>query len=122
MALPRLLAHLNKRFLNPKELKKGGRPVLTHVGRSSGKTFETPLDAHPVDGGFIFFPLYGSESDWVKNILTAKAARLTIEGRLVDLVSPRLITRDVALAQIPSNKRPPGILRIGEFLQMDSTP
>jgi deazaflavin-dependent oxidoreductase (nitroreductase family) len=62
------------------EIKRGNRPVLSHVGRSSGKTYETPLDAHAVEGGYIFIANYGRDSDWVKNILAAGTAALRVDG------------------------------------------
>lgn len=31
--LPRWLAQLNKRVFNPREIRRGTRPVLVHVGR-----------------------------------------------------------------------------------------
>ncbi len=121
MPVPRLMALVNKRLFNRLELRRGVRPVLSHVGRSSGKTFRTPLDAHPVEGGYIFILMYGADSDWVKNILAAGTARLTIGDEEIDLVSPRLVSKDVAWPQMAEvTKEPPKFLRITEFLQMDS--
>ncbi len=76
MPMPRWVARINKRVFNPMELRRGVRPVLTHVGRSSGKTYRTPLDAHLIEGGYIFIVMYGSDSDWVQNVLAAGAATL----------------------------------------------
>ena len=120
MPVPQWVAQVNKRIFNRMELKRGVRPVLTHVGRSSGKTYRTPLDAHPVDNGYIFIVMYGSGSDWVKNVLAAGTAGLEIGGDEFDLVSPRLVTKDVAWRRLPaSTKAPPNFLRVTEFLQMD---
>ena len=80
MPMPRWVAHVNRRVVNKAELKRGVRPLLTHVGRSSGKTYQVPLDAHPVDNGYLFIPLYGSGSDWVKNVLATGTARLNPNG------------------------------------------
>ena len=94
--------------------------MITHVGRSSGQTYHTPLDAHPVEGGYIFILVYGSESDWAKNILAAGTARLKVGAKDLDLVSPRVITKDAAWEQLPATtKAPPTYLRITEYLQMD---
>jgi deazaflavin-dependent oxidoreductase (nitroreductase family) len=120
MPMPRWWGHVNKRLFNPRELKRGVRPVLTHVGRTSGKTYRTPLDAHRVDGGYLFILVYGSESDWVRNVLSAGHARLTIEGEGHDLTGPRLIDDDEAWEALPDTvKRPPRFLRITEYLRMD---
>jgi deazaflavin-dependent oxidoreductase (nitroreductase family) len=102
------------------EVKRGKRPVLTHLGRSSGKTYQTPLDAHPVDDGYIFIINYGARSDWVQNILAAGTAQLTVDGETVELDSPRLVTKEVAWPQMAAGtKELPGWLNITEFLQMD---
>ena len=120
MPMPLWWGQINKRVFNPRELKKGDRPVLTHVGRSSGKVYETPLDAHQADGGYIFILVYGSKSDWVQNILAAGSATLRKNGQDTQLTNPRLVTKDEAWQQVdPATKEPPGILRISEFLQMD---
>ena len=118
--MPRWWGHINKRVFNPGQIKKGVSPVVTHVGRSSGRTYQTPLDAHPVDGGYIFILVYGSGSDWVKNILAAGSATLRVEGEDTPLVSPRLVTEETAWRLLPpATKRPPKLLRISEYLQMD---
>jgi deazaflavin-dependent oxidoreductase (nitroreductase family) len=62
------------------EVRRGARPVLIHTGRTSGKTYRTPLDAHHPPDGYLFIPLYGPRTDWVKNVLAAQAARLSIDG------------------------------------------
>ena len=120
MPMPLWFGQVNKRVFNKLELKRGKRPVLTHVGRSSRKTYRTPLDAHPVDNGYLFILVYGSGSDWAKNVLAAGTASLKVGGDEFELVSPRLVTKDVAWQLLPSTvKAPPNFLRITEFLQMD---
>ena len=120
MPLPRWLAQINKRVFNRWELKRGVRPVLIHIGRTSGGTYETPLDAHRVDGGYIFICNYGSRSDWVKNIVASGTATLRIDGEEIDLVAPRLITAEEAIGQLPAGtKTPPRSMNVTEFLRMD---
>lgn len=120
MPVPRWLAQINKRVFNKLELRRGVRPLLTHVGRTSGTTYRTPLDAHPVDSGFLFIVNYTSKSDWVKNVLAAGKAHLEIRGDEWDLVSPRLITREEA-AQIASAdvNLQPGRIKGLEYLLME---
>lgn len=121
MPMPLWWGHINKRIFNPRELRSGIRPVLTHVGRVSGRIYRTPLDAHPVDGGFVFILVYGSRSDWVQNALAAGSATLTVDRKSIDLTSPRLISKDEAWDLVdPETKEPPGFLNIGEFLRMDT--
>lgn len=123
MPVPRFMAHVNKRVFNKLELRKGKRPVLTHVGRSSRRTFRTPLDAHPVEKGYIFILMYGSDSDWVKNVLAAGRASLRVDNQDLELVSPRLTSKDEAWQQLPEATKPPAdFLRVTEYLQMDLRP
>ncbi len=120
MPMPLWWGHINKWIFNRIELKRGARPVLRHVGRSSGKTYRTPLDAHRVDGGYIFILVYGSKSDWVQNVLAAGTATLEIDGDEVALVAPKVITKDEAWQQLPATtKAPPEFFRISEYLRMD---
>ena len=107
MPIPRWVAKVNRRILNPKEVKRGVYPVITHVGRSSGDTYHTPLGAHRVEGGFIFFGLYGSETDWVQNALASGTATLMVGEEQFDLVSPRIMTTEHAWQLLPSATKPP---------------
>ena len=120
MPVPKLVAKFNKRFINPREVKRGNWPVLVHVGRSSGKTYRTPLEVHPVDGGYVFILMYGSGSDWVQNVLAAGSATLDVGGKAVELVSPRLVSKEHAWQLMATDtKAPPGFLRVSEYLQVD---
>jgi deazaflavin-dependent oxidoreductase (nitroreductase family) len=120
MPMPRWWGHINKRVFNPRAIAGGRWPVLTHVGRTSGATYQTPLDAHAVEGGYLFVLVYGSGSDWVQNVLAADGARLRVDGEEVELAAPRLVGRDEAFRALPDEvARPPKVLRITEFLRMD---
>lgn len=120
MPMPRWWTHVNKRVFNPAELRRGVRPVLTHVGRRSGTPYRTPLDAHPVDGGYVFILVYGAGSDWVRNTLAAGHARLAVGGQEIELAAPRVIGHDEAWQAIgPEVKQPPKALHITEYLRMD---
>jgi deazaflavin-dependent oxidoreductase (nitroreductase family) len=120
MPMPRWWGHINKRVFNPRAIASGTWPVLTHVGRTSGATYRTPLDAHPVEGGYLFVLVYGSGSDWVQNVLAADRAQLRVDGREVELAAPRLVGEDEAFQALPDEvARPPRLLRIREFLRMD---
>ena len=120
MPLPKWLTLITKHVFNPMEIRRGVRPVLIHVGRSSGRTFETPLDAHPIEGGYLFIMNYGRDSDWVKNILAAGAATLRIEGSETALVAPQVISKEEALPLLPAtSKWVPDRMNVTECLRMD---
>ena len=121
MPLPRWLAHINKRVFNPMEVRRGARPVLIHTGRSSGKTYRTPLDAHRLPDGYLFIPLYGPRTDWVKNVLAAQAARLSIDGHEIELQTPRLVKKKDVWPMVPTtSKSYPGSSDESELLRMTS--
>jgi len=120
MPLPRWLAHINKRVFNPIEVRRGARPVLIHTGRSSGKTYRTPLDAHPLPGGYLFIPLYGPRTDWVRNVMAAQGARLSVDGQEIELRSPRLVKKKDIWPLVPTtSKSYPGISSESQLLRMD---
>jgi len=120
MPLPRWLGRFNGRIFNPKVIKKGDIAVITHVGRSSGRNYQTPLDAFPFDGGYVFFPLYGSDSDWVLNVMAAGEATLTVDHVDIVLTAPTVITRDEVSQLLPSTVKPPAkFMNVSDFLRMD---
>ena len=112
MSLPRWLGRINKRVFNPLEIRRGKRAVLTHAGRRSGRLYKTPLDAHSVENGYVFFVNYGVGCDWVQNILAAGKAGLIIGDQNYDLDQPRLISDEEAAQSLPpGTKRPPRVPR-----------
>ena len=122
MPMPLWWGHINKRVFNPRSLRNGKWQVIEHVGRSSGTTYRTPIDALRVDDGIIVVLVYGSRSDWVQNVLASGTAKLDIDGETLELAEPELMTLDEAFALLPADaKRPPGFLRINECLHMRST-
>jgi len=45
--------------------------ILTHMGRKSGKVYQTAVNVFRTPNGFIIALTYSSQSEWVKNVLTA---------------------------------------------------
>ena len=120
MPMPLWWGHINKRVFNPIALRGEKYAVMTHVGRSSGATYRTPMDAHPTGDGYVFVLVYGSRSDWVRNVLASGSASLRVDGQDVLLTSPRLVDEEEAFGAVSSDvKRPPKMLKITEFLRMD---
>lgn len=59
-------------------------------------------------GGYLFVLVYGSESDWVRNVLAAGRARLTVDGEDVGLTTPRLLHEDEAWQVLPDTVKRQG--------------
>ncbi|ANZ41019.1 hypothetical protein BBK82_38605 [Lentzea guizhouensis] len=120
MPMPLWWGHINKRVFNRIVLRGDKYPVMTHVGRTSGATYRTPMDALPTGDGYVFILVYGSRSDWVRNVLASGSARLRVDGKEVELTAPRLVGEEEAFGTVsPGAKRPPKMLKITEFLRMD---
>jgi len=119
MPYPRWLAHVNKRIFNPGQVRRGKYPVVTHVGRSSGRSYQTPLDAYPTKTGYVLVARYGPESDWVRNVLTTEAATLRISGEDHELRSPRLVSLDEAIDALLSDEPPADFIKAEDFVLMD---
>ncbi len=106
MPIPRRIARFNRRFTNQLTLKVAGYlpgfAIVSHVGRKSGRAYRTPVNAFRTDSGYIIALTYGSESDWVKNVLAAGSCELQTRGRRARLFDPRINTdRSKGWAPLP---------------------
>ena len=67
----------------------------------------------------MFIPLYGPRTDWVRNVLAAQGAQLSIDGRHIDLRSPRLVKKKDIWPLVPiTTKSYPGISDESELLHI----
>src|SRR4051812_25980471 len=100
------LRAFNKRFFNPLMLKLAGKKyvpiaVVRHVGRRSGKPFETPVMARPVRGGFVIALIYGSDVDWYRNVMAAGGAIMRWQGRERAIAKPEPADSKKAMPLFP---------------------
>jgi deazaflavin-dependent oxidoreductase (nitroreductase family) len=97
-----------------------GFGILSYIGRKSGKAYRTPINVFKRGDAYIFALTYGSEVDWVKNVLVAGECDLQTRGRLVHLVEPELFV-DPTRRLMPLPVRVIlGINDVNEFLRMRS--
>jgi deazaflavin-dependent oxidoreductase (nitroreductase family) len=84
------------RYLNPITRPLARRlpsfAILTHRGRTSGRTYRTPINVFRRGDAYIFLLTYGSDVQWVKNVLASGSCSIETRGRVVTLVEPELIT------------------------------
>lgn len=96
MPLPRSLAKANRVGLNRVAVLVAGHlpgfALVHHQGRRSGRPYTTPVNAFRMGNGYRLAPTYGADSDWVRNVLAAGEFDLTVRGRTVHLVEPKLET------------------------------
>jgi deazaflavin-dependent oxidoreductase (nitroreductase family) len=92
--------------------------ILTHIGRTSGKTYRTPINVFRRGDHYLFALTYGSDVQWLKNIIAAGTCQMRTRGRDVQLVEPELIT-DPELRLMPLPVRIMGrAMRVTELLSM----
>lgn len=95
----------NKRVLNPAMLALAGRrhwyaARLEHVGRRSGHRYATPVVAVPVQGGFAIPLPYGTDVDWLRNVLAAGGATVVYAGERHLVSDPVVMASDLIQPQL----------------------
>lgn len=92
------------RVVNPVTRRFAGRlpafGLLTHIGRTSGRAYVTPINVFRRGDRYLFALTYGSGVQWVRNVLAAGGCTLRTRGRDVRLVEPELIV-DAKLRLLP---------------------
>ena len=74
---PRGFARFNRRVANPAmRLAAGWLPpfaIVRHRGRRTGRDYATPVLAFGTEDGLVVAVLYGTSSDWVRNVLGGRS-------------------------------------------------
>jgi deazaflavin-dependent oxidoreductase (nitroreductase family) len=100
--------HAVNRYVNPVTRPVASKlptfAILTHRGRKSGRTYRTPINVFRRGDDYFFFLTYGSDVEWVKNVLVAGSCSIETRGRVVELMEPELIT-DPELRPAPPHVR-----------------
>jgi deazaflavin-dependent oxidoreductase (nitroreductase family) len=100
----RWLAKINIAFTNRiTGLFAGWLPgfgILTHVGRKSGGVYRTPINVFRAPNGFVIALTYSTQSEWVKNVLSAGGCELKTRGKKYQLSSPKVV-RDPTRRRFP---------------------
>ena len=80
--------------------------VVHHVGRTTGRAYETPIGAVKTDDGFVIALPYGSNTDWLKNVLARGQATIVHDGASHAVDQPEVVAvADVALLFSPNDQR-----------------
>jgi deazaflavin-dependent oxidoreductase (nitroreductase family) len=120
MPLPKRLARFNRLVTNP-VLRPVARmlpgfAIVSHVGRRSGRAYRTPVNLYRSQDRYVIALTYGSDSQWVRNVLAAGAADIETRGQRLHLVEPEVV-HDTQRSLVPGPVRP--ILRlanVSEFM------
>lgn len=122
--LLRVAYPLYKYVFNPRTLRaaeRGDTPygVLHHIGRSSGATYESPVEAVRTSDGVIVPLMYGPRVDWCRNILAAGGCTLSLTGKEFTLSAPEVVPAIIAEPQLPAkNARMLHRLGVAHYLSL----
>lgn len=76
---------------------RGPFSLVRHIGRKSGKTFETPLILATTDGGFVAELTYGDTVNWYRNIVAAGRCDVVVKGRVHHIDCIETMSTDAGL-------------------------
>lgn len=113
-----------KHFVNPvlRNLTRSSRgpfALLRHVGRRSGKTYETPIMVFRLEDGFVIVLTYGRQVDWLRNLQAADQGSLRWHKREYVFQKPVFIDAKTAeLALPPLIKRVLRLRGVHEFVKL----
>lgn len=110
LRIRRVWLSLIKHTVNPltRQLARssiGPFSLIRHVGRRSGKTYETPLIVAPIRGGFMIELTYGADVDWHKNIVAAGGCTVIRRGQVYVIHQIEQVNTATGLAAFPPAQR-----------------
>jgi len=109
---------------NPLQLRSAGTPgtyasVIRHQGRRTGRTYQTPVWAVPTEDGFVVAIVYGSGTDWLKNVVASGAAAIVHHGETYPVDQPEIVAMDSAWAYFPATlQRTHRLVRVNGCLRV----
>ncbi|HEX2645859.1 MAG TPA: MFS transporter, partial [Candidatus Dormibacteraeota bacterium] len=117
------------RFVNPLVLLMAGRRwmpilgILHHRGRSTGRSYRSPLGMRPHAGGFVIPLTFSEHAAWYRNVLAAGGAVVTYGGKDHAVARPRIIGYQEAAPAFPRYERLQfRAIGITQFLRLEEEP
>ena len=118
---------MNRTVTNPRVMRTAGTSgtqtsVIEHVGRTSGRTYATPVEIIETPTGLLIALPYGTRADWLRNVLAAGSATVISGGERVAATRPAVVaTADVA-EQIPARTlRTLRLFGVGQCLRLETS-
>jgi deazaflavin-dependent oxidoreductase (nitroreductase family) len=109
---------------NRVQMRSAGTPgtfasVIRHQGRRTGNIYETPVWAVPTEDGFVIAIVYGSRSDWLKNLMASGAAAIVHKGETYPVNQPEVVPIETARAYFPGTlQRTHRLIRVDRCLRV----
>lgn len=94
-AVLKAIRRMNRAYFNPRQ-RDPGTPgayasLMGHIGRRTGASYETPVVAEATEDGFVIALPYGSQADWLKNVLASGSATIVHEGSAHSVIDPEVV-------------------------------
>ena len=110
---------ITRRFAN---VSHGPFAIIGHIGRRSGKHYETTIMVRPTREGFLIALTYGPQVDWYRNVLATGGGTIYWHKRLYTVGQPEPMAVQTALSLFPQpEKLILRMLGIQNFVQVKSS-
>jgi deazaflavin-dependent oxidoreductase (nitroreductase family) len=124
--LQRALRRLT-RVTRPLALRSAGAPgsntsIVRHIGRRSGRTYDTPVVVAASGDSFLIALPYADRTDWMKNILAQGSATVITDGNTYEVERPEVIPITEATTSFrPKEQRMQRRFRVESALRLHRT-
>ena len=122
-----IIRRMNRTVTNPRVMRTAGTSdtqtsVIEHVGRTSGRTYQTPIDIIESATGLLIALPYGTRADWLRNVLAAGSATVVTQGERVDVARPTIVaTADVADLIPKRTMRMLRVFGVSQFVHLEKS-
>jgi deazaflavin-dependent oxidoreductase (nitroreductase family) len=117
---------IQKHRVNPNQLRTAGQPgayaaIIRHVGRRTGRTYETPVGVVAIGDRYLIGLPYGRRPSWLRNVLANGSATIVHEGSSHDVTDPAIVPMAEVEQHIPAFDRHMGrLLGTDECLRLSA--
>ena len=124
MPAPYAIARSNRYLVNPLARRLAGKVppfiLIEHRGRTSGKSYRTPVWGFFEDDDAIVIALtYGPDIDWLKNLRAAGGGEVVARGGAHHVATPIVQTGIDRTTAIPAMIRPVlRLMRVDQFARL----
>jgi deazaflavin-dependent oxidoreductase (nitroreductase family) len=111
MPMPRAFRQVGRRvnpFIAPLAQRVRPLAVVHHVGRRSGRAYETPVMAFPTPDGWVVALFYGADVQWLRNARRSGSVALTLAGKQHQIGEVRLLDKATGAPLLPAWTRAAG--------------
>ena len=109
---------VTNRLLSGLATRLPGFGIVVHTGRRSLRQYRTPVNVFRRGDRYIIALTYGSNADWVRNVLADGGCTLETQERTLHLSRPRLF-HDENRRPVPAPVRLVlGLVDVSDFLEL----